>query len=286
MMQLGRTGVWFSTNRLSPAQLVELAGRVEALGYGTLWHPESLGWESISLGAFLLANTTRLVIGSSIANIYARDAVTSRQALRTLGAFSGGRYVLGLGVSHVPLVEGARGHVYGKPVPTMRRYLETIHTDWQGPPPQVVIAALGPHMLALAGARSRGAIPYNVTPAHTREARAIMGPDAWLAVEQKVCLLDDRARARALARAELERYLTMPNYRNNWLRLGFSEAELAYGGSDRFLDAMVVSGSESEIKACLDAHRAAGANHVCIQPIHPDGEPTPHWRTLERLADC
>lgn len=285
-MRLGQLGVWFSTNRLGPAELVELAQRVEGLGYGTLWHPESLGWESISLGAFLLANTERLTIGSSIANIYARDAVASRQALKTLGAFSGERYVLGLGVSHVPLVEAARGHVYDKPVPTMRRYLETIHKDWAGPPPAVVIAALGPRMLALAGAKSRGAIPYNVTPEHTRNARAIMGPDAWLAVEQKVCLIGDRTRARALARAELERYLTMSNYRNNWLALGFTEAELAHGGSDRFLDAMVAWGSVDDIGARIDAHRAAGANHVCIQPIHPDGEPAPHWRTLEQLADC
>jgi probable F420-dependent oxidoreductase len=285
-MRLGRLGVWFSTNRLSPKQLIELARRVESLGYGTLWHPESLGWESISLGAFLLANTERLTIGSSIANIYARDAVTARQALKTLGAFSGERYVLGLGVSHVPLVEGARGHVYGKPVPTMRRYLDVIHKDWEGAPPAVVIAALGPRMLALAGAKSRGAIPYNVTPEHTRSARAIMGPDAWLAVEQKVCLIADKAKGQHLARAELERYLTMPNYRNNWLGLGFSEAELANGGSERFLDAMVVQGSEADIKARIEAHRAAGANHVCIQPVHPDGAPEPHWPTLERLAGC
>jgi probable F420-dependent oxidoreductase len=189
----------------------------------------------------MLANTTRLIIGSSIANIYARDAFTARRGLRTLSRLYDDRFILGLGVSHLPMVEGVRGHVYDKPVPTMRRYLDGVYGDpsndaeWP-----LVIAALGPLMMKLAAERTAGAVPYNVTPEHTRTARTALGPDKLLAVEQKVCLQSDAIVARALARRELHRYMNLTNYRNNWLRLGFTEADLAVGGSDRFIDVMAI----------------------------------------------
>ena len=238
----------------------------------TLWYPEAVGYESLSIASFMLANTTRLIIGSSIANIYARDAFTARRGLRTLSGLYDDRFILGLGVSHVPLVEGVRGHVYDKPVPAMRRYLEGLYEDpsnaaeWP-----LVIAALGPLMLKLAAERTAGAVPYNVTPEHTRTARAALGPDKLLAVEQKVCLQTDAAAARALGRRELKRYMTLPNYRNNWLRIGFTEADLADGGSDRFIDAMVLWGDPATIARGLRAHLEAGATHVCIQPVHAEG---------------
>ncbi len=216
-MQLGRLGVWCSTDRLSGPQLRDLLRSVEGHGYSALWYPESRGYESLSLGAFLLANSRRLVIGSSIANIYARDAFTARRGLATLNALHGGdRYVLGLGVSHVPTVEGLRGHRYDKPIPAMRAYLDGIARGGQEPADElpIALAALGPRMLALAAERTRGALPYNVTPAHTAQAAAILGPSKWLAVEQKVCLETDAARARALGRKELARYLALTNYRN------------------------------------------------------------------------
>jgi probable F420-dependent oxidoreductase len=272
-MELGRLGVWCSTDRLDPAQLRDLLRTVEGHGYGTLWYPESRGYESMSLAAYLLANSNKLNIGSSIANIYARDSFTARRALATLNAFHGGRFILGLGVSHVPMVEGLRGHRYEKPIPAMRGYLDGMFKD-DGDAAElpVVLAALGPLMLKLAAARTHGAVPYNVTPEHTRQAAAILGPDKWLAVEQKVCLTTDTARARELGRKELSRYMPMPNYRNNWLRLGFTEAELADGGSDRFIDAMVLHGDAAAITAGLRAHFAAGATHVCIQAVHADGD--------------
>jgi len=285
-MELGRVGIWYPTDRLDAAGLRALLRTVEGHGYGTLWYPESRGFESIALAGFLLANSERLTIGSSIANIYARDAFTARRALATLNALRGGRFALGLGVSHIPLVEGLRGHRYEKPVPAMRAYLEGIRKGGdaalEGP---VLLAALGPKMLALAAAQADGAVPYNVTPEHTRQAATVLGPGKVLAVEQKVCVETDRARARALGRKELARYMALPNYVNNWLRLGFTEAELADGGSDRFIDAMVLSGDAEAVKRGLRAHFEAGATHVCLQPVTEDGDTRHRDAMLEALAD-
>ena len=285
-MELGRVGIWYPTDRLDAAGLRALLRTVEGHGYGTLWYPESRGFESIALAGFLLANSERLTIGSSIANIYARDAFTARRALATLNALRGGRFALGLGVSHIPLVEGLRGHRYDKPVPAMRAYLEGIRRGGdaalEGP---VLLAALGPKMLALAAAQADGAVPYNVTPEHTRQAATVLGPGKVLAVEQKVCVETDRARARALGRRELARYMALPNYVNNWLRLGFTEAELADGGSDRFIDAMVLSGDGEAVKRGLRAHFEAGATHVCLQPVTEDGDTRHRDAMLEALAD-
>ena len=285
-MELGRVGIWYPTDRLDAAGLRALLRTVEGHGYGTLWYPESRGFESIALAGFLLANSERLTIGSSIANIYARDAFTARRALATLNALRGGRFALGHGVSHIPLVEGLRGHRYDKPVPAMRAYLEGIRKGGdaalEGP---VLLAALGPKMLALAAAQADGAVPYNVTPEHTRQAATVLGPGKVLAVEQKVCVETDRARARALGRRELARYMALPNYVNNWLRLGFTEAELADGGSDRFIDAMVLSGDAEAVKRGLRAHFEAGATHVCLQPVTEDGDTRHRDAMLEALAD-
>jgi probable F420-dependent oxidoreductase len=284
MKPLGRLGVWYPIDRLDGAGIQHLLRKVEELGFSTFWYPEALGYESLSIASFMLANTSRLVIGSSIANIYARDPFTARRGLRTLSGLYDDRFVLGLGVSHAPMVQ-RRGHVYDKPVPTMRRYLESVYeepsnaADWP-----LMIAALGPLMLKLAAERTAGALPYNVTPDHTREARTALGPGKLLAVEQKVCLETDPAAARGLGRHELHRYMAMTNYRNNWLRIGFTEADLADGGSDKFIDAMVLWGDAATIARGLRAHFDAGANHVCIQPVHAEGDMEARDRTLAALA--
>jgi probable F420-dependent oxidoreductase len=285
-MKLGRLGVWYGTDKLNGSQLGEFVRAVENNGYSALWYPESRGYESMSLAGYLLSKSERLVVGSSIANIYARDAYTARRAMVSLNDLHGGRFILGLGVSHIPMVEGLRGHSYDKPIPAMRAYLDGLHKDLPaGEEPPVVVAALGPKMLALSAARSRGAVPYNVTPRHTAKAAAILGPGKWLAVEQKVTLETDAARARALGRKELARYMVLPNYRNNWLREGFGEADLANGGSDRFIDAMVLWGDAPTIRQGLRAHFEAGATHVCLQPVHADGDFAMRDRMLEALAD-
>ena len=283
-MHYGRFGFWYPTDRLDGAGLGELVRGAEALGCSHLWYPESTGYESLSLAGHLLAGSSRIAVGSSIANIYARDPVTARNGRRTLADFSGERFVLGLGVSHPPLVETLRGHRYAGPVATMRRYLEGIAAD--GPPLDdrdrpVVIAALGPRMLELAAELCRGAIPYNVTPEHTARARAILGPGRWLAVEQKICLLEDADAARAAARRELARYMTLDNYRNNWLRTGFAAGDMEGGGSDRLMDAMVAWGAAATVAERLRAHFDAGADQVCIQPIAAAGPPD--WQALEAV---
>jgi probable F420-dependent oxidoreductase len=285
-MRLGKLGVWYPIDRLDGPGIGAFLATVERAGYAALWYPESRGYESLSLAGFMLGQTTKLVIGSSIASIYARDAFTARRGMIGLNALYGGRFVLGLGVSHMPMVEGVRGHTYGKPLPVMRAYLDALTAgeagtqDWP-----VVIAALGPKMLELAGARTLGAIPYNTTPAHTASARAKIPTGKWLAVEQKVTLETDPAAARALGRKELSRYMVLDNYRNSWLGMGFTEQDLADGGSDRFIDAMVLWGDAAKVKAGLRAHFEAGATHVCLQPVHHEGDTATRDRIVAALAD-
>lgn len=283
-MAFGRLGVWYSTDKLNGGQLADLVRAVEGNGYSAFWYPESRGYESMSLAAYLLSKSDRLTIGSSIANIYARDSFTAQRATISLNDWYGGRFILGVGVSHIPMVEGVRGHRYDKPIPAMRAYLEGLARDGGDDLP-VVVAALGPKMLALSAEMSRGAVPYNVTPEHTARAAAILGPNRILAVEQKVTIETDPIKARELGRKELARYMVLPNYRNNWLRTGFSEADLANGGSDRFIDAMCLWGDAETVKKGLRAHFAAGATHVCLQPVHADGDFAARDRMLAALAD-
>jgi probable F420-dependent oxidoreductase len=288
-MELGRLGVWCATDRMASAELAAFAGRVEAWGYGTLWQPEMLGRNVLVAASWLLANTTRLTIATGIASIYARDAQAALSARNGLAEQSGGRFLLGLGVSHAPMVEAMRGHHYGKPVAAMRAYLEAMgRGGYMAPappaPPQTVLAALGPKMLALSAELADGAHSYNVTPAHTAQARKILGPGKLLCVEQKVVLETDPDRARAIGRSSLTPYLALKNYQESWRREGFSEDDWAGQGSDRLLDAMVAWGDAAKIRARLQEHWDAGADHVCIQPLSPDGFGAVDQGALERLA--
>jgi probable F420-dependent oxidoreductase len=286
-MRLTNLGVWAATDGLTAAAAAAFAKRVEAWGYGALWIPEAFGREVFSASAWLLANTSRLIVASGIANIYARDSFAAAAAQKGLNEQSGGRFLLGLGVSHIPLVQGVRKHEYGKPVATMRTYLEgksaaTYKAVAPESPPQTVLAALGPKMLELAAELTDGAHPYNVSPEHTHEARAILGPNKLLCVEQGAVLDTDAIRARGLARRFLELYLTLPNYVNNWRRLGFTDTDFAGGGSDRLIDSIVVCGDETAIRKRIEEHWQAGADHVCVQAIGADG--LPDERLLALLA--
>src|SRR5438477_9154549 len=222
-MKLGRLGVWYGTDKLDGSQLRDFVRTVENNGYSNLWYPESRGYESMSLAAWLLSSSEKLVSGSPIANSYARDSFTAQRAVISLNALYGDRFILGLGVSHIPMVEGLRGHRYDKPLAAMGAYLDGINKGSTAGELPVMVAALGPKMLALSGAKSRGAVPYNVTPHHTAQACSILGPSKWLAVEQKVTLETDPANARELGRKELSRDVALTNSRNSWPRLGFTE---------------------------------------------------------------
>jgi probable F420-dependent oxidoreductase len=288
-MQLGKLGIWAAMDALTAAEGAAFAKQVEAWGYAALWLPESRGRNVLVHSSWLLANTERLIIAPGIANIYARDAMAMANGQRALAEQSGGRFLLGVGVSHVPAVEGVRGHTYGRPVATMRAYLEAMHAAPYGAPepadkPLTIVAALGPRMMALSGSHADGAHPYNVTPEHTAEARGILGPGKLLCPEIWVLLETDAAKARALCRQALANYLRLDNYVNNWRRLGFDDTDFADGGSNRFIDANVAWGDEAAIRRRIAEHWGAGADHVCIQSISPDGSRKPDHKVLEMLA--
>jgi len=274
---------------LDREKLALLVNNVEKFGFGSLWFPEATSFESFSLAAYLLANSNKLIVGTGIANIYARDAVTSAQGHDGLNALFKNRFILGLGVSHVSFVEEIRGHKFGKPVSSMSDYLEKlgnadIDPNLRMKDRNIILAALGPRMLELAAAKSKGAIPYSVTPDYTAKAREILGPEAWLCVEQKVCLTNIESEARNVARKQMGRYLRWPNYLNNWMRMGFKEADLEGHGSSKFLDAMVCWGSEKRIMSYLEEHFSSGADHVVVQALRPDGMEGTDFSVLQALA--
>ncbi len=288
-MKLGRLGVWNAMDAMSAADGAAFARRVEAWGYAALWLPESRGRNVLVHSSWLLANTARLIVAPGIANIYARDPMAMANGQRALAEQSGGRFLLGIGVSHAPSVEGLRGHNYGRPIATMRAYLEAMNAATYAAPvppekPLTILAALGPRMLALSAEMADGAHPYNVPPEHTEEARRIIGPGKLLCPEVWVLLETDPAAARAAARQALAPYLRLDNYANNWRRLGFGDADMAGGGSDRFVDANVAWGDEAAIRRRIQAHWDAGADHVCIQTIRRDGARLPDERLLGLLA--
>jgi probable F420-dependent oxidoreductase len=277
-MELGKLGVWVGMDGMSAVTAAAFAKRVEDRGYSALWIPEGRGRNALVLASWLLSHTQTLIVATGIANIYARDAVAMASGQRALAEHSGGRFLLGVGVSHRPMVEAVRGHSYGKPVATMRGYLQAMREAPYGAPqpadkPLTVVAALGPRMMALSAELADGAHPYNTTADHTAQARAILGGGKLLCPEVWVLLETDRTKAHSAARQVLSRYLQLENYVNGWRRQGFADTDLAGGGSDRFVDAMVAWGDEDAIRARIQQHWAAGADHVCIQPISPQGSP-------------
>ena len=289
-MNLGSLGVWYFTEAMTSPEAGEFAARLESLGYSALWMPETVGRNPFVHAAYLFTQTERLVIATGIANIYHRHPGMTKQSQMTLAEQSGGRFLLGIGVSHAPLVRGVRRLDYGKPVATMRTYLEGMEASPYSavPPketPKTVLAALGPKMLALAAEKADGAHPYWTTPEHTAQAREILGPDKLLCVEQKICLESDPSKAREAGRAALGMYAGLPNYANNWKRLGFSDEDIANGGSDKLIDGLVAWGSEKSVAERIRAHHDAGADHVCIQPLKAGGGPGEvDWNALEALA--
>jgi probable F420-dependent oxidoreductase len=276
-MKIDRLAVWINTMGYRSADLVSFANRLEGWGYGTLWINDGMGSDPMVLAAKLLAGTEKLQIALGVANVYSRDPTMMIGAQYGLGEQWDNRFLLGMGVSHTFIVEDMRGHNYAKPVPTMRAYLEAMAAmQFPGPPPSekplTVIAALGPKMLELAASKADGAHPFSTTPTHTAMARKILGPDKLLLVEQKVMLERDPEIARAVGRGLVTGLASMPNYRNNFLRMGFTEDDFANGGSDRAADAMLAWGDEAAIRARIQEHWDAGADQVSIQVMPKGGE--------------
>jgi probable F420-dependent oxidoreductase len=275
-MELGRIGVWLGPLSLRPAEETrEIAAELEELGFAAIWFGEGVGTkECFTQAGTLLAWTRRAVVASGIANIYARDPMATANGTRTLADAYPGRFLLGIGVSHAPSV-AERGHGYARPLATMNAYLDAMESAvFRGvepaEPAPVVLAALGPKMLALAGERTRGAHPYFTPPEHTAMARQVLGAGPLLAPEQAFVLEADTVAARAKAREHMGYYLRLDNYRRNLRRLGFAEEELSGGGSDRLVDAIVASGGVDAVRDRVRAHLDAGADHVCVQAVGDD----------------
>ena len=284
---LGSVGIWTVTlDALEVPAAREAVAQIEAQGWGSLWFGEAYGREAFTAAQLYLGAASRLAVGTGIANIYGRDAVAASAAARTLNAAFPGRFVLGLGVSHAPLVERMRGHSYGKPLAAMREYLDALDAapylvagDAALPPR--VLAALGPRMLELARERADGAHPYLVTPEHTAFARELLGPDKLLIVEQAAVLPEDPDVWRERAHAHLEIYTGLANYRNSWLRQGFSEEDAVRGGSERLKRALVARGL-AETSQRVHEHHQAGATTVLVQVLgaHAAQVPMDDWARL------
>ena len=284
----GSLGVWSFTDHLPAAEARAYARGVEELGYTALWVPETTGRDPFTHLADLAAVTSTLTLATGIANIFLRHPGAMKQAALALTEQAEGRFVLGLGVSHAPVVEGLRELDHSRPLQQMVRYLDAYDASpYAGPapvdPPRRLLAALGPRMLELAADRADGAHPYWTTPEHTEQARAVLGDAKLLCVEQKVVLTSDRQVAHAAADRELERYARLPNYRRSWHRLGFDDDAID-GRDPALIDALVAWGDADAIRTRIEEHRTAGADHVCLQPIGArDGAPDA-LTTLRQLA--
>ena len=283
----GTVGVWTFAGEWTPAQRSgEVALELESLGFSAMWIPEAWGREALTNAGLLLPATSSLVIATGIANIWARDAVSAANAARTLNAAYGDRFVLGLGVSHRPLVERLRGHNYATPLTAMRDYLTALDAAPMFAPEKDVpfarvIAALGPKMLELGATNANGVHTYAVTPEHTAIARRAVG-DAFIGVEQAIVLGQSREEFLRRAHGHLEAYTGLENYTNSWRRLGFGDDDFVRGGSVLLCDALVVHGDEGDVLARIREHCDAGADHVCLQVLGDEltTAPLEDWRRL------
>ncbi|MBV9292422.1 MAG: LLM class F420-dependent oxidoreductase [Frankiales bacterium] len=287
--RIGRVGVWSGQFDFSPAPVVRDAAReVQDLGYGALWTGEAVGREVLTAAHLMLAATDSLVVATGIANIWARDALAMAAGQLAVGEAFPGRFVLGIGVSHKPLLD-VRGQDYGRPLSFMRDYLAGMDHGYDvyraappAPQPPRVLAALGPKMLELARDRADGAHTYFVPPEHTAKAREILGPGKLLAPEQVCVLSSDPSVAREIARRHTGSYLRLANYTNNLARFGFTDSDFADGGNDRLVDTICAWGDVDAVASRVKAHLDAGADHVAVQVLVDDrrGLPRKEWAEL------
>jgi probable F420-dependent oxidoreductase len=297
---LGSVGAWGHLDSLPASELPRYVRTVADLGYGSLWVPETVGREPFALLAAVAGHTGSMWLGTSIASIWARDAMATRMAAMTLHELTGGRFVLGLGVSHLHLAQKLRGHVYEKPLTRMREYLADYRRlPYRGPilpgadgvasEPPILLAALRERMLGLAATDTAGAFPYLVTADRVRWTRAILDQAAGegirplIVVTLAAVLETDPETARSAGRAYLAPYLRTPNYQASWEAQGFRVDDWTQPGSDALVDAMVAWGPVETLAGRIAALHAAGADHVTIIPVAADGT-TERLATLEALA--
>jgi probable F420-dependent oxidoreductase len=285
-MELGGTGIWSGQLRFGdPAAIRDASAELESLGYSALWIPGGVGGAVFDDCETILTATEHVVVATGILNLWMHTAHETADGHAHLTDAHPGRFLLGIGVSHPALVDRDDETRYARPLLAMQAFLDGLDTAPRPvPSAERVLAALGPKMLGLSRDRAAGAHPYLVTPEHTRFAREVLGDGPLLAPEQHAVLETDPAKAREIARQALAIYMNFPNYVNNWRRLGFTEDDVADGGSDRLVDGIVAWGDEAAIAARVQEHRDAGADHVCVQLSTADGVmdamPLTGWRAL------
>lgn len=271
-------GVWGRGNWLDHsrrAEACEVAAELEELGYESLWLSAGFDNGVPSVFGDLLDATNSLTIASGVLSIWHSTATQTATAYNSLDQMHPGRFLLGLGASHGPMVEASK-QIYERPYSRMVHYLDELGEQQPGVPIEnLILAALGPRMLQLAAERASGAHPYFVPVEYTALAREIMGPDALLIPEQGVVLESDPQVARAIARNHMELYLSLPNYTSNLNRLGFEDDEIRNGGSDRLVDTIIAWGDVDAIVERVDEHIAAGASSVCVQVLNGDSPEFP-----------
>ena len=290
MIDIGTVGIWQGVLDAHPAgEVREVVAELDERGWPCLWIPETVSRDPFVSAAVVLEATRQMKVATGIASIWARDAMTTSNASKTLNEAYEGRFLLGLGVSHHTITEWVRKHDYSKPYSTMRTYLERMDKSRfksvaPKEPPSRVLAALGPRMLELSRDMADGCHPYFVPVEHTAIAREAVGPDKIVAVEQMVVLETDPSTARDIARQHMKIYLGLPNYANNLVRLGYAQEELD-AASDRVVDAIVAWGKIDDVVARVRDHQDAGASHVCVQVLQADGRAIPR-QAWSDLADA
>lgn len=281
-MELAGVGIWSSQLRYGdPAESADAAAELDELGFKALWIPDVGGQVFDAVGS-LLAATKRSIIATGILNLWMHSPDDVAERFAALSAEHGDRFLLGIGVSHAPLIDAGAPGRYRKPLAATTAFLDALDAAAQPvPADKRVLAALGPKMLTLSATRARGAHPYLVTPEHTASARSTLGDGPLLLPEQTVILTEDADEARRIGKDWLSAYLALPNYANNLLRSGFSEDDVAQV-SDRLFDAIIAWGDEAAVLRRVDEHRAAGADHVCVQVLlaDPRAFPREQWRRI------
>lgn len=284
---MGRVGLWSADFDLQPmSKAQEAIAEVEEMGYGAVWVPEAVLREPFASTALLLSATKKMVLATGIASLHARTAQTMQAGWKTVTEAFPDRFVLGIGVSHAPMVTGVHKGAYDKPYSTMVEYLEAMDagvyfSPAPSTPPRRVLAALGPKMLQLAAQRADGAHPYFTPVEHTAFARDTMGTGPFLAPEVAVVMETDATKAREIARAYMKTYTRLPNYANNLKRFGFADDEIVEQ-NDRLVDAIVGWGTTDQVAARVKEHFDAGADHVCVQVLTDSTGvlPMQQWREL------
>lgn len=281
--RLDGTGIWSAALRYGdPSAAADAAAELEEQGWSALWIPD-VGGDLFAAIGNLLGATTTTTVATGILNLWMHEPDETAATYHRFVQEHGPRLLVGIGVSHAPLIDMAEAGRYRRPLARTSAYLDALDAQPHPLPARDrVLAALGPKMLELARTRSAGSHPYLVTPEHTSVVREALGPAGLVAPEQAVVLETDAGRARDIAREHLAGYLGLPNYANNWKRVGFTDADIADGGSDRLVDALVVWGDEDAVLARVQEHRDAGADHVCVQVLGPNlmSPALDEWRRL------